>query len=141
MPESKMLGEEELLRVYGPAIQTWGDVKSWDDLVIPQVKSLVSQLEDVFKGTEKCHHLIKRDDYFCYCMAQAKEHERMGKRFTARPTVRSAQYLAQVDHFSLQLWCMPGEDRNCECMYFKEAEVDGNKNGKWGKFKGVDGNR
>ena len=112
--------QEELERLYGPTVTSWGDVENWDDCIIKEEKSIVSELEEEFKGQGKCPFLDREDSYFYFCQKRAEKLEGMGLGFTEKPTLDSAQYNSKVGNFALQLWCMCGAERHKECMNYKE---------------------
>ena len=115
--------QEELTMVYGPTVTSWGNVTSWDDVVIKEQKALVSELDVENTGKERCPHLEKLDSYFYFCKKRAICLENMGMSFTSKPGIRSAQYNSHIGHFTLQLWCMQQEERYCKCVNFKSQDI------------------
>ena len=118
-PES----QKELEMIYGKTVQDWEEVETWDDVITKEEKALNSQLEEEFMGQEHCPYLAKLDNYFFYCHKRAKGLEALGEKFTEKVDLNSAQYDSQVNHFSLQLWCMQPEERHKNCINFKSQNI------------------
>lgn len=115
--------QKELEKIYGKTVQDWEEVEFWDDVLSKEEKALNSQLEEEFIGQEQCPHLAKLDNYFFYCHKRAKLLEKQGGKLTGTGILDSAQYDSQVNHFSLQLWCMQPEERYCKCTNFMSKSV------------------
>ncbi|MBI3623495.1 hypothetical protein HY212_05460 [Candidatus Pacearchaeota archaeon] len=118
----------DLIRIYGPVAQTWSGVKSWDDCVIPEEKSLTSDLKEERKGCEQCPYFRVKGSHFNYCGVRAEQLFRQGYYQNDEiPSPNSAEYNAHVDHFQLQLWCLQGVDRYNNCINFKLAQKSAEK--------------
>lgn len=115
--------QKELERIYGKTVQDWEEVETWDDVVTKEEKALNSQLEAEFIWQEHCPYLAKLDNYFFYCHKRAKLLEKHGGKLTETSILGSAQYDSQVNHFSLQLWCMQPEKRHKNCINFKSQNI------------------
>ena len=101
-------------------ILTWDDNPSWDDVVPVERRNLIDELIEKNEGKEICPHLKQLGKRFFSCGAQAilsKNYES-----TEEPTINSAEYNSQLDHFSLQLWCMEPKERYSKCVVFQDAE-------------------
>jgi len=116
--------QEELEMVYGPTVTSWENVKNWNNVVIKEQKSLISDLDAENTGKERCPHLRKLDDYFYFCKKRADCLEKLGLIFTSVPEPNSAQYNSHVNHFTLQLWCMQQKERYCKCVDFKSQDIE-----------------
>lgn len=115
---------QELIDIYGEPAQTWDEVENWDDCVIPEEKSLTSELKEEGKGLEICPFFKVKGDHFNYCDARAQKLSKQGYALNDEvPTLNSAEYHSKLDHFSLQLWCLKDSTRYCECISYKFAEI------------------
>ena len=65
---------------------------------------------------------MKKDDFFCFCLARAKQALEIGYEKTEKPTLNSAQYNSRIDVISMQLWCMQDKERYCKCIEYVEEE-------------------
>ena len=111
--------QEELEKLYGPTISSWEDVGCWDDCVIKEQKALISDFESENPKKEQCPYLKKLDNYFYFCKKRADTLNKMGIRYTEKPEIHSCQYKSNIDHFSLQLWCMQPEEKYSRCISSK----------------------
>ena len=107
-------------------ILTWEDNLDWDDVVPFERRELLDKLIEENKGKENCPHLRQLGKRFPYCSARAVLSDHL--KFTEKPSLDSAQYHAQIDHFELQIWCMQPEECYHKCINFQEAKgkiIDG----------------
>jgi hypothetical protein len=118
-PES----QKELRMVYGETINRLEDVQIWDDLLSKEEKALNSELEQEFMWRGHCPHLEKLENYFFYCSKRAKCLQTLGEKITQEVDLDSAQYDSQVNHFSLQFYCMQPEEKHERCVVFKSQNI------------------
>ena len=112
--------QEELEKRFGKTPSSLEAVKSFDDCVIKEEKTVVSQVEEGNKGQERCPLLGKRGDYFYFCQLMAAKNIEVGDDSSEKPGFRNAIYNSKVSHLKLQIWCMRPKEKYCKCMYFKE---------------------
>jgi len=101
---------------------TWEKVKSFDDIVLPEERRIISDLEKEVKGEgrEKCPFLRKKGNFFYFCQLRVERYKRFG--YTDEElSLSNPTYLAKVDVVELQLRCFD-DYRKCD-DYAKKINV------------------
>lgn len=88
---------------------TWKDIKTFDDIILPQDKSLLNTLETEL--TPRCPHLKKEGKYFYYCGLDIPE------KTAETPGPYHPKYENHVSTAELQIHCM--EEYDSCCFYNK----------------------
>lgn len=109
-----------LVQKYGNIAFHWEDVKSWDHCVTAEEKGLTEFLIGRATQEDICPYMKTKGEHFHYCGAFADRLEREGilSKDQEIPTPNSLEYNSKIDHFSLQLYCLAGEERRNKCMEF-----------------------
>jgi len=87
--------------------RSWDDVKTFDDLVIPEVGRFSNKVER--EATDRCPHIKKKGEAFFYCGRGVHSDQ------SNQPSLTHPAYLNQQDTASLQLWCF-GTYETCHKM-------------------------
>ena len=82
----------------GPQLKTWDDVERFDDVVIPENKRIISELEKTMET--RCPHLRKIGDFFYYCS------KKVSGEPDPKPSPNNPIYQNIIGVAELQLWCM-----------------------------------
>ncbi|MCD6404078.1 MAG: hypothetical protein J7L59_02750 [Nanoarchaeota archaeon] len=101
---------------------TWEKVKSFDDIVLPEERRIISDLErEVEMGErKKCPFLRKKGNFFYFCQLRVEQYKRSGYTDEVLSSSNPA-YLAKVDVAELQLRCLD-EPEKCD-TYAKKINV------------------
>ncbi|OYT37838.1 hypothetical protein B6U82_01025 [Candidatus Pacearchaeota archaeon ex4484_31] len=86
-------------------LKTWDDIKKFDDIILPEEKKIISELEKRLK--KKCPYLRKEGKYFYYCGLNLPE------QIDKKPSPSNPIYQRHVDLATLQLHCMDNFETCC----------------------------
>ena len=86
-------------------LKTWDDIETFDDIVSPAEKEIISRLEAGLSS--KCPHLQKEGDFFYYCGLKISEVK------DRKPEYSSPIYQRHVGVAELQLHCMSDFEACC----------------------------
>lgn len=106
-----VVGDKFNLEVDGNVIKwdnvDWKNIKDWDEIVLEEDKPVILGLEKELK--DRCPHLRKEGDFFCYCGLNIPKLE------NKKPTPLSPIYRGHCSTLDLQVHCM----KNFEiCSYY-----------------------
>ncbi len=108
------------LEQFEPVATSWESVTKWDDVVPPEEKRVVRDIEK-FAAIDPCPFLKKDGNFFFYCEAAAKRLRETEPQEGLEYTPADARYCSKIDLAVLQLWCRGGIRQYKNCSQFTES--------------------
>ena len=106
---------------FGEAASSWANVRTYDDVIIPEERALVYEVGQMNLGNPRCPFLKQKGKYFNYCELIIKEMKGIGHQTSAsgRPNPCDAVYLAHIDPGFWQLFCLQDKSGYENCIHFR----------------------